>query len=298
VAFVAGIMQPIWTAASWFRVATGLTTDGPTADNRWRFLKWLVVATVLIIYFSYWFVIEPPQAHAFYLLAPIAFVYAFYCWSFIDSRRWRAVAGVVLACSIVYHAGMVIGRVPERSLYKNRQVAAAAVYHRTPDVLGHRRPYAIEGAPPPDVFVATPALTEVRLVNATWSRGAGGMLLWTMTVRNGSSGNAYRDVYYHVIYRDAGGHQVGERYDVVAEVLQPGQAVTLTGLIHGFIPEFAAADIRLLRAERLVPLTWGSRSAGARKRRSTACMRRLISATSSMKVAVAAAFGLAMMWCP
>jgi hypothetical protein len=27
-------------------------------------------------------------------------------------------------------------------------------------------------------------------------------------------------------------------------------------------------------------------------------MRRLISATSSMKVGVAAAFGLAMMWCP
>lgn len=246
IAWIAGLVQPVWMAWSWFH------RRSPHAE--WRALTWLVAGTILLIYFSYWFVMEPPQAHAFYLLAPIAFVYTFYCWSFIDSRRWRVVAGVVLGASIVYHAGMVVGRAPERSLYKNRQVAAAAVYYRNPDLLGHRRVYAVEGAPAPDVIVTGDALSEVRLANATWSRGPWGMVLWTMTVRNESRTRAYRDVYYDATYRDAAGRMVSEHYDLVAEILQPGQSVTLTGVNHGFIDPFRTAEIRLLRAERLVPL--------------------------------------------
>jgi hypothetical protein len=246
VVFVAGIVQPVWMAASWFRRRS--------ARAEWSTLKWLVAGTVLLIYFSYWFVIEPPQAHAFYLLAPLAFVYAFYSWSFVDSRRWRTVAAIVLACSVVYHAGVVVGRAPERSLYKSRAVAAAAVLHKMPDMLGHRRGDAKEGAPPPDVIVQAPALTEVRLASATWSRGTAGMLLWTMTLKNESPTNAYRDVYYHATYRDATGRLAGEYYNVVNEILQPGESVTLRGVNHGFIAPFASAEIKLLRAEKLVPL--------------------------------------------
>jgi hypothetical protein len=246
IAWIAGLVQPLWMAWSWFR------RRSPHAE--WRALTWLVAGTILLIYFSYWFVMEPPQAHAFYLLAPVAFVYTFYCWSFIDSRRWRVVAAVLLGASIVYHAGMVVSRAPERSLYKNRQVAAAAIYYRNPDLLGHRRVYVVEGAPAPDVIVTGDALSEVRLANATWSRGPGGMVLWTMTVRNESRTRAYRDVYYDATYRDAAGRMVSEHYDLVAEILQPGQSVTLTGVNHGFIDPFRTAEIRLLRAERLVPL--------------------------------------------
>jgi hypothetical protein len=80
------------------------------------------------------------------------------------------------------------------------------------------------------------------------------MVLWTMTVRNESRTRAYRDVYYDATYRDAAGRMVSEHYDLVAEILQPGQSVTLTGVNHGFIDPFRTAEIRLLRAERLVPL--------------------------------------------
>jgi hypothetical protein len=247
IVFVAGLAQPLWMALSWFR------TRSPHAE--WSALKWLVVSAVLITYFSYWFVIEPPQAHAFYSLAPVGFIYAFYCWTFIDSRRWRTVAAIVLGSSIVYHAGMIAGRAPERSLYKNREVVAAAVLRKNPDLLAHRRLYAIEGAPPPDVIATDAALSEVRLVSATWSRGPWGMLLWTMTVRNESRANAYRDIYYDATYRDAADRMVGQHYDIVAEILQPGQSVTLTGVNHGFIEPFKTADITLLRAERLMPLS-------------------------------------------
>jgi hypothetical protein len=244
---VAGFAQPAWMTWSWFR------TGSPHPE--WRALRWLVVWTVILIYVSYWFVIEPPQAHAFYLLAPIAFVYAFHCWSLVDSRRWRTVAAVALLSSIVYHAGMVIGRAPERSLYKNREVPAAAVLRKNPELLGHRRAYVVEGAPSSDPVVFLHLSSDVRLVNRTWSRGPGGMLLWTMTLKNESRTSAYRDVYYEAKYRDAAGHVVGRHDDLFAEILQPGQSVTLTAVNHGFIDPFQAVEIRLIKAERLLALS-------------------------------------------
>ena len=48
--------------------------------------------TVALVYASYWFVLEPPQAHAFYVVAPVAFMFAAYCWTFVDSPRWRRIA--------------------------------------------------------------------------------------------------------------------------------------------------------------------------------------------------------------
>ena len=54
--------------------------------------KWLVAGTVVLVYASYWFVMEPPQAHAFYVVAPLAFMFAAYCWTFVDSPRWRRIA--------------------------------------------------------------------------------------------------------------------------------------------------------------------------------------------------------------
>jgi len=69
-------------------------------------LRRLILGSVLLVYASYWFVIEPPQAHAFYVLAPIALVFAGFWWTFLDSPRARQVAAGVLALNIVFHAGL------------------------------------------------------------------------------------------------------------------------------------------------------------------------------------------------
>ena len=68
---------------------------------QWAALRRLVLArSVLLVYASYWFVMEPPQAHAFYVLAPIAFMFAAFWWTFVDSPRARRIAAGVLVLNV------------------------------------------------------------------------------------------------------------------------------------------------------------------------------------------------------
>src|SRR4029079_13604662 len=113
----------------------------------WRPLKWLGAGTVLLVYASYWFVMEPAQAHAFYVVAPLAFMFAAYCWTFVDSPRWRRIAATGLGGHIAYHAGLAWIQAPERSIYKSREVVADAIRLKQPELLAHRRPFAIDAGP-------------------------------------------------------------------------------------------------------------------------------------------------------
>jgi hypothetical protein len=216
-----------------------------------------VAGTGLLIYLSYWFVIEPPQAHAFYLLAPLAFIYAFYCWTLVDSRRLRVAAAGLLVSSILYHAGFAAASAPDHSLYKDRDVVATAVATRVPEVFGHRRYFAVEGLTHPapgDRFGGGNPLSDLALVSSDWWRGPAGVLLGRITVRNDSGTTAYRDVHYDVTYRDEAGKVLDVHYDVLAEFLQPGEAVTSSHVNQGFAPPYHTLQVRILRAEPLLPL--------------------------------------------
>src|SRR5207249_2736095 len=112
VVWIAGIVQPLWMLVELLRRRRG--------SLAWRTMRHLVAASMLIVYASYWFVMEPAQAHAFYVLAPIAFLLAAYCWAFIDGPRWRIAAAALLAVNVAFHAGLAVAQLPELSLYKNR----------------------------------------------------------------------------------------------------------------------------------------------------------------------------------
>ena len=139
VVWLAGIWQPIWMLREWFR------TRSPLAE--WRAIRMLVVGTVALVYASYWFVLEPSQAHAFYVVAPVAFMFAAYCWTFVDSPRWRRIAAVVLVLNIALHIGQAYIQAPMKSLYRNREVVAAAIRLKQPEMFAHRRPFAVAGGP-------------------------------------------------------------------------------------------------------------------------------------------------------
>src|SRR5204863_4755519 len=169
--------------------------------------------------------VKEPLAHAFYVVSPVAFIYAFHCWARVDSPRRRRLAAGVLLAGVLWQTGLAAARAPERSLYKNRAVVTAAIRQRCAEILGHRRPFAVDATP---TRPETPALAaaraerDLRVTAAQWSRATGGVAVWMVTVENDSPAAAYRDFRYLTTYRDqARTAVVDSGHGMLPEVLQP-----------------------------------------------------------------------------
>ncbi|MEQ1909723.1 MAG: hypothetical protein ABMA15_12925 [Vicinamibacterales bacterium] len=248
VVWFTGIWQPFWMLREWFRTRSDFA--------EWRPLKYLVAVTVVLVYASYWFVMEPSQAHAFYAVSPIAFLFAAYCWTFVDSPRWRRIAAVLLGLNILFHVGQAWIQAPEISLYRNREVVAAAVRLKEPEMFAHRRAFAIDGGPISLQDPSRPynAVDEVKFSNVSLRMGPRRVALWTLTLQNTNPRVAFRDVLYQAHYRDANGQVVVERHDFIKQIFQPGETLTLE-VNDGFITRpFASATIHVLAAEALIPM--------------------------------------------
>jgi hypothetical protein len=250
---VIGLVQPLWMLVDWARSPTRWP-EAETAE-RWRTLRRLVAGGVLLVYASYWFVTEPPQAHAFYVLAPLAFFFAAYWWTLVDSPRARRGAAAALAISVMFHAGLAWAQLPEISLYKNRRVVAAAVRLKQPEMFGHRREFAVGGGPAALSDPARPydPTRDIEVVSARHRPGPANSLHWTVVLRNRSRVVAFRDPLYISTYRDRGGAVVDERHERIKDIFQPGDARTIE-LNDGYATAgFATADLRIAAAEALIP---------------------------------------------
>jgi hypothetical protein len=251
---VIGLIQPLWMSIDWAR--SPRRWPEPATLTRWQTLRALVGSSVLLVYASYWFVMEPPQAHAFYLLAPIAFLFAAYWWTLIDSPRARRIAAVVLALNVVFHAGLAWTQTPEVSLYRKRGVVAAAVRLREPQMFAHRREFAIGGGPTALVDPARPydPTRDIQVMSAQHRPGPANSVHWTLILRNTSAVVAFRDPLYLTTYRDERGAVVEERHERIKDIFQPGETETIE-LNDGYArAPFAAAELRIVTAEALIPV--------------------------------------------
>ena len=253
---LAGVVQPVLMALLWFKKDPG--------NPHWRPLRWVVLATIVVLYFSYFLASnKDPQAHAFYVVAPLAMLYAFHCFRQIDSPRFRKVAAAVLVLGFVYHAGLAAARLGERSLYKNRRVAVAAIGTKIPEVFGHRRGFTRDVGPIP-ALERTPAFAvaneqgDLRVSVDGWRRGAGGSSLFDLTIQHTGSVAAYRDLRYVTEYRAVSGEMVRTGEGKVYQFIQPGQTLRLVAFNEGGVDERAArATFRVVGAERVVPVPPG-----------------------------------------
>jgi len=249
-----GVVQPLWMCADWAR--SSRRWPDPATLGRWQTLRVLVGGTVLLVYVSYWFVMEPPQAHAFYVLAPVAFLFAAYWWQLIDSPRARRIAGSVLALSVFFHAGLAWAQWPELSMYKNREVVATAVRLKEPEMFAHRRDFAIGGGP---IAISDPARPydprrDMQVMSARNRPGPGSSIHWTVTLRNASTVVAFRDPLYISTYRDKHGAVMEQRHERIKDIFQPGAVQTIE-LNDGYARAmFATADLRIAAAEALIPV--------------------------------------------
>ena len=254
VVLVAGYVQPVWMLVSAFRrlrVDDASARQGRQERSDWGALRVLVAFTVVLVYASYWFVKEEPQAHAFFAVAPIAFIFAASCWALIDSPRWRRVAAVALAANVSFHAALAWIQGPEQSLYTNREVVAAAIRQKQPEILGHRRPYAIGAGPRAISDPSRPhGFTDLRIVESTVRIATGGAAVWTVTVTNDNPRVAFRSLIYRAIYTD--GDVVRQREDVINDVLQPRETKRFE-VVDGMSAPFQNATFEIANAEGLLP---------------------------------------------
>ncbi len=135
VAGILGIIQVFALVAGWFQ------KNHPQKD--WAAVKWLALVTFFLIYLSFLFAIKPPAAHTYYVALPIAMLYGFYVF-----RPWTAKKGfliaakVLLACNILFQAGLALHNLPVKSLYKDRGLFCRAIAEKNYHLLGERRPDA------------------------------------------------------------------------------------------------------------------------------------------------------------
>lgn len=244
---IAGLVQPFWMAVLWFK--------RQSRSPGWPEICRLAAATVVLVYLSYFFVMEFTQARAYYVVAPLAFTYAAYCWTFIDSPRWRRIAAATMAVNICFQFGMAWIRLPEHSLYWNRPLVAAAISLKQPDIFAHRRPFG-RNVPVESLAAlekATDASSDLEVVRVSWSRRSFGVSRWSIVVRNRSTQAGYRDPVYETTYLDSAGRTVGGRSDTLELVIEPGQ-VQEAELVDGFVtPSAVRAQFRILKAMPLRP---------------------------------------------
>ena len=244
VVLVAGFVQPVWMLISAFARREGRPD--------WLALRILVASTVVLIYASYWFVKEEPQAHAFFLVAPIAFIFAASCWALIDSPRWRRVAAAVLVVNIAFHAGLAWIQGPGQSLYSNRDVVAAAISERQPEIFGHRRPYANDAGPRAISDPSRPhGINDLRVVESTLRIATGGVAIWTVELINTNERVAFRSLIYRATYT---GDAVQRREDVIKDVLQPGETKRFEIVDTIVTAPFQDATFEIVGAEGLLPV--------------------------------------------
>jgi hypothetical protein len=131
--FAVGVAQVGALIVCWFQSRGGQTG--------WRAVKYLALANVLLLYACFLFSIKPPQSNHLYVTLPLPVLYAFYCWERLLARpRWRAFAKVVVACGIIFHAGLAAHNFSRISIYVDRRAAQSAIDSKDYRILGERRP--------------------------------------------------------------------------------------------------------------------------------------------------------------
>ena len=270
-ATIVGVIQPVAMVVAWFRRSDGAA--------RWVRIRWLVVASVCGTYASFFFSVRGPLAHTFYVLFPVAAVYAAYVWRAFavsshgvhGSNRWYTawgprIAAASLVSGLFMHAGLAIDRAPRRSLYLDRPLVDAAITTPNDRFLGDRRDSLIEAqdrtARPLDpvadrgAYNNATAAADLRLVRADWRPLLGNRVSrFVVSISNAGKTAAYVDIRYEAEYVGEDGVLLARREGVIKEILQPGSSRTWQELTNGMVPEGAVgATLGLIGAEKCIPV--------------------------------------------
>ncbi|MBM3404153.1 MAG: hypothetical protein FJY10_04605 [Bacteroidetes bacterium] len=109
--------------------------------REWGWIKWIMAATVLLLYLNFFFSIKGPSPHTFFILFPLVVLYTFYCFQRMlkYSRILRTVMLIVIVVGIALHIGIGMFNYHHFSLYKEREKIEQAIDKKDYKVVGLRR---------------------------------------------------------------------------------------------------------------------------------------------------------------
>jgi hypothetical protein len=255
VLFVMAIVVPVALLITGLRARSG--------DRSWDAVRLLAAGTVAWVYASYAFSIREAQAHAFYVVFPVATLFAMSAWAgYIGRPGFRRTAAAVLVVNVLFQAGFALAVAPDRSLYRDRALAARAIAAHEDRWLGERRvaaalPAALAFPAPsgPAGFDQASAREDLHVEQARWSRSVFGRVsTFDLTIRNTGHSAAYVDLRYRATYTGADGREVATSDGLISEILQPGAVRRWPGLVDGLARRDAvSATLAILDADRVVP---------------------------------------------
>jgi len=263
---ILGFVQPVMMAIAWVK-------RRGAEDAAWNRMRWLAALTVLWIGVAFMFSARRPLAHTFYVMFPVAFLYAAYWWVRSATPHWHRLAAAAITAGIVMHIGLAIDRAPRLSMYVDRALVAQAIAARNDRFLGDRRdsaqetqdrrPRAIDPVPDADAWLRADPAADLAITASEWTPlGVADVSRFSLSILNRSEAAAYLDLRYTTRYLNASGDQIAVREGVIKEIVQPGEERSWRDLTDGTTPEGAAsAEIRIVTAEKCIPAVSGRASA-------------------------------------
>jgi len=106
-----------------------------------KMLKLLLLATVVLLYLSFFFSVKGPSSHTFYIMFPLAVFYAFNCYQWLIEKKkiFLTILKVIAVCQVVFHIGLGAYNFKTKSLYKDRGKVVKALDDMDYKILGERR---------------------------------------------------------------------------------------------------------------------------------------------------------------
>ena len=246
---VVGWLHPLWVMVSAVRPFRGGATAARDV-REWRAVRWLFALSVLLVWLSFFGSMRFPQAHSFYLMFPVAVLFAFSAWNVRAAARGgrlpglERVAGAAIVAAVVLHFGLAIDRWSRLSLYADRDLMAAAITERNYRFLGERL-----GAG--EVVMSVP-MPDLDVVRADWKPALNRFSSFDITIANRSTSTAYVDLRIASSYLSAEGQLLTVRNGVIKRILQPGETRTFEDVADGGLPPGAAkATVMVIGAEKV-----------------------------------------------
>lgn len=105
-----------------------------------RKIKIIVFATIILLYFSFFFSIKSPTPHTIFILYPIALIFAFHCFEW--ALRWKFSLRILKLISIsllLFHFGNGLHKMQHNSILMEREKVLEAIEAKDYKMIDHRR---------------------------------------------------------------------------------------------------------------------------------------------------------------